>query len=108
MDRVVAVINGARVSCRIWQIGSKVIQMSWTARFSSWEKPNSSDPLKRCGLLTLELGNDYPPRRRASVEAPVDWPVMRARWAAHQEVDNLHGRCYPQELWVDTMPLWEG
>ncbi len=56
----------------------------------------------------MELGAAYPPRRRASVDTPDDLPVMQARWAARQEVESLHGRQYPRELWLDTEPLWEG
>ncbi len=71
-------------------------------------------PLNSTSLLrwNIWLTGIRSPRQRASVDPPPPpqkkgHPVVRARWAAHQKVDNLHS-WHPRELWIDTEPLWEG
>ena len=59
------------------------------------------NPCLRC----VELGTHYPLRRKAPVEVPFNIPVIRARWAARQQMNTLYKRGFPTRSSSTISPI---
>ncbi len=52
------------------------------------------------------LKDHHPPPRKIPVKAPVNSPVIGARWAAHQQMNSLCRNGFPDDSYKDHKPYW--
>ena len=74
------------------------------------ESARTSEDSTRWGINPccryVELGDRYPPRRKALVEVPFNEPVIGSQWIARQQMNSLHKRGFPDAKFLDHQPYW--